>query len=482
MPSYPGFLGPANRGQSYMADDEICDNWYLERNESPNAPQPWCMLPCPGVELRAEVQEAPIRGQFYQRGRAFFVAGFAFYELLYDGTTWSTTLRGTVESDENPVTINANGDAGDQLWITSGGVGYIYDLTSDTLSDEGNSGTVVSMGGFASARFLYLDATTGAFYASAQYDGTSWDPSFVAQSQSGDPWRALVVTPDHLIRLLGESSGEAWADQGSQPFPFSQIANANIEYGIVAPFAWSVDTAISWVAANKQGRGIVVRAPGYGPERISTHAIETSIQGYPTDLSDTIAFAYQENGHAFSVFQFPTADQTWVFDQASGLWHSRSYWDTVTATKKSWRFGCMMEAFGKVLVGDRFSGSIYELKSSYYADVDGVAIRRVRQPPRLSMDQRLMTVDSLELVMDKGVGLATGQGDDPRIIWQMSRDGGKTFPVERTARVGAMGEWNTRVRWLRCGQARNRVDRFIATDPVPFRISDCIMTVRVGEH
>lgn len=478
MPSYPGFLGPAYQSASYVADAEVLRNWYLEKNESPGAPQPFAMFPTPGFSTFASVSQAPIRGEFYQNGRAFFVAGFAFYELFSDGTT---TQRGTVTADTNPVTINANGDAGEQLWITSGGVGYVYDLNTNTLTISGVPGTTVTMGGFLSGRFLYLDADSGAFYASALYDGSTWDASMVAQSESGDPWRALIVTPDDLIRLIGETTGEAWANQGTSPFPFSKVQEASIPFGIAASFAWTVDTAINWLAQSKQGRGIVVRAPGYGPDRISTHAIEHFIQGY-SDISDATAFCYQENGHAFTTFTFPTPDQSWTFDSSIGLWHQRDYWNTLTATSMAYRPGCSMDAFGKLLVGDRLTGTIYEMSSAFYSDVDGAAIRRMRQPPRFSVDQKRVTIENLQLVMDVGQGLVTGQGTDPQVMLRCSHDGGQTFGNERMASAGAMGRWGTRVRWNQCGQARNFVPQFTATDPVPWRITDCLMTARVGRN
>ncbi len=478
MPSYPGFLGPAKKGQSFMAANELCINWYLEPNTSPGAPNPYWMVPAPGFNPFASVNEAPGRGAFYQRGRAFFVSGFAFYELLEDGTT---TVRGTVDNDGLPATINANGDAGNQLWITSGGTGYIFDLTSNVLSTEGVPGTTVSMGGFLSARFLYLDANTGAFYASALYDGTTWDATFVAQSQSGDPWRALVVTPDGLIRLLGESSGEAWADQGAQPFPFSKISNADIPFGIVSGFAWTVDTAISWVAQNAHGPAVMVRATGYTPDRISTHAIEATIQGY-ADVSDCIAWNYEESGHFFTAFTFPTGGQTWVIDSATGLWSERAHWNVTTGTFSPSRVAWSIQAFGKTLVGDRLSGDIYEMSTAFQTDVDGAVIRRVRQPPRFSREQRRITVHELQLIIDTGQGTATGQGTDPQMMLRTSRNGGKTWGPERWESIGLGGEWDTRVVWTRLGDARNFVPQFVATDPVPFRIVDLEFDYTVGAN
>lgn len=476
--SYPGFLGPDYRSSSYMADSELSRNWYLEKNESAGAPFPWCMLPCPGFQTFASVSEGPIRGMFQQLGRAFFMAGYAFRELLADGTT---ILRGTVDADAHPVTIHANGDAGNQLWISSGGTGYNYDLGSNVLSPQGVGGTAVTMGSFLDARFLYLDASTGALYASALYDGTTWDATMVAQSESGDPWKAMVVTPDDLIHLFGETTSEAWANQGTSPFPFSKIAEASIPWGIAAPFGWSIDSTVTWLAQNVRGRGEILRAQGYTPNRISTHAIETAIQSYST-ISDCTAFGYLEAGHEFTMFTFPTADQTWAVDGNNGLWHDRSYWDLATASYKAYRPGCMMEAFGKTLVGDRLSGTIYEMSTAFQTDVDGAVIRRMRQAPRFSVGQKRVTFNSLQLVMDTGVGTISGQGANPQMMLQTSRDGGKVFGPERWSSAGAIGAYGTRVRWLRNGQARNFVPRFVATDPAPWRIVDCLVDYTVGAN
>jgi len=417
------------------------------------------------------------------------VAGFAFYELFYNVGTgvWSTIQRGIVAADANPVTIHANGDAGNQLWITSGGVGYVFDLLTNTLTVEGVPGTTVTMGSFLDARFLYLDADTGAFYASALYDGTSWNPTMVAQSESGDPWRALIVTPDDLIRLLGETTGEVWANQGTLPFPFSQIREASSPFGIVAPFAWAVDTAISWVAQNAQGRPLIVRCPGYTPERISTHAIETALSQY-TDLDLTIAFAYSERGHSYSVFTFPTGNETWCYDQSIQLWHQRAIWDPVNAVWNAYRPGCQMMAFGKQIVGDRLTGSLYEMSSAFHTDVtDGgvesvTYIRRMRQAPRLSADQRRITIHSLQLVLDAGEGLNLGQGSNPLVMLEIAKDGGKVFGNQRMESAGAIGAFDTRVRWTRCGQGRNPVPRFTVSDPIPWRVVDLLVDYSVGAH
>jgi hypothetical protein len=63
---------------------------------------------------------------------------------------------------------------------------------------------------------------------------------------------------------------------------------------------------------------------------------------------------------------------------------------------------------------------------------------------------------------------------------QTSKDGGQTWSNEQWASAGPIGAYDTRVRWTQCGQARNRVDRFIDTDPVPSRWVDALIDVTVG--
>lgn len=48
--SWPGFIGPSNRAQSSIADQEDLVNWYKERSESEFAPAKNAYYPTPGVE------------------------------------------------------------------------------------------------------------------------------------------------------------------------------------------------------------------------------------------------------------------------------------------------------------------------------------------------------------------------------------------------------------------------------------------------
>jgi hypothetical protein len=409
----------------------------------------------------------------------FFCAGYAFWELLYDGVTFTGTQRGTINADTQRATIAANGIGGRQLFITSGGTGYCYDLQTNTLTPVGVPATTVTMGASIDGFFVYLDATTGTLYNSALYDGTSWSALNSQRSAASDPWVAMCVTPDRLIHCFGESTKEALHNAGLPGFPFSIIPEANMPFGISAPYAFTVDQSVTWLAQTKKGRGQVVVAQGYTPTRVSNHGIETTIQGYAT-ISDTTACSYQQHGNTHAIFTFPTADASWAVDGATGTWHQRGYWNTTTGAYQAWRPGFALAAFGRLLVGDRQTGSIYTLATDTFTDVDGALIRRVRQPPPLTFDGKRFTVDGLRVVMDVGVGLPTGQGIDPQAMLKVSRNGGKTFGNEHWTTLGALGTFNTRVLWSQLGQARSFVPQVVVSDPVAARITDASADVRVG--
>jgi hypothetical protein len=68
--------------------------------------------------------------------------------------------------------------------------------------------------------------------------------------------------------------------------------------------------------------------------------------------------------------------------------------------------------------------------------------------------------------MEQGTGLVTGQGSNPQIMLQVSRDGGFTYGNEMWTSFGRMGEYNKRAEWRRLGVSRNFVFKFRITDPV----------------
>lgn len=92
--------------------------------------------------------------------------------------------------------------------------------------------------------------------------------------------------------------------------------------------------------------------------------------------------------------------------------------------------------------------------------------RRMRRAPHLNLDHKRTIFNAFELLAQVGAGLTEGQGSDPVILMRFSDDGGMTWSEYKPTSLGKLGEYRTRVRWTRLGQARDRVFEVVVSDPV----------------
>ena len=474
MSQYPLFVGAAYTSQSPIADDEQLINWYVEVMESAGASTKAALYPTPGVETFATTTSNGGRAMFALNGRCFAVINDTLWEIGSGGTV---TNRGTLAVDLFPATISSNGDAGDQLFITSGDVGYVFNLSTNTLTTELASGA--SIGGVNDGYFVSLDNATSEFRISDLNDGTTWDPTqFAARSDAPDRWKSMLCTSYGQIWLWGDQTASVWYNAGTTPFPFAPDPSGLVPYGIKAAFsAAEVVDRVIWLATSRNGGVQVVSAQGFVPERISTHAIEYAFSTYAT-LTDAVAQVYSEQGHLFYILTFPTAQKTWVYDVSTGLWHERGTWISETSTWEALHTLYGAAAFGKWLVSDRTSGLIYEQQVGFTTDVEDRLIRRVRRSPATFSEHQRLRTSMLEVFFEPGLGLSTGQGSDPQVTLQISNDGGKTWGNERSVSAGAQGAYRTRVRFRRLGMARDRVYEVSVTDPIPWRMISAYIDVQ----
>ena len=484
MSTLQTFVNGSYVSQSPIADQEELINWYVELMESPGASAKAALYGIPGVETFATASAVGCRGMFTddQAGRTFAVMGASLVEIDSLGTV---TARGTVEVDSNPVTFSTNGVAGGQLLITSGDNAYCYTLGTDTL-------TLVLTGQATQGAVLYgyglvFDKATGRVRLSDLNDLTTWDPTqYFERSIGTDPWQAMHVTPYGYICLPGTQTGEFWFNAGASPIPFEPDPSGNFSRGIGATFSiQQAGASVMWLSRGVEGDYTVVRASGFSPERASTHAVELDISDIADDVgvSDAIGQVYGEHGHLFYLLTFPTGDRTWAFDAViagrANAWAKRGTWIVEDAGYTIWRNLFHTFAFGKHLVGDPDTAVISELNHPFYTDVEGRVIRRVRRSPAVLDEVRRLIIDKIELLMEVGVGLqGSGSGSDPVIALRISRDGGRTWGNERLCKIGKVGEYWRRVEWRMLGLGRNWAFEFVASDPVPYRLSALYLDVR----
>ena len=459
MGSFP-FIGGHFAGRSPSFDAQRTLNLYLEASESGSSRSPAMLIGTPGLALWATLgSSGGVRGLLpFNATTAIAVVGNQVWKV---NATGGTTLLGGGVAGVGPVSMASNGSLVMLVTPTSG---YFINPTANTLTlitdPDFVGGIKVD---FDDGYFIWNKPGTGQFQITQLY-GTAIDGLDFATAE-GSPDNIVSLIVDHReVWLLGEDSTEVYYDNGDPDFPFGRIQGAFLEIGCAAAFSVAkLDNSIFWLATDKRGFGTVQRAAGYTPQRVSNHAVEFAIASYST-ISDAVAYTYAQEGHSFYVISFPTAGRTWCLDVASGAWHERAYLKP-DGTLDRHRSNCQMNFAGLTLVGDWENGNIYSMDLDVFTD-NGATIMRQRACPHIASDDKLQFFHTLQIDMQTGVGLTTGQGSDPQIMLQWSDDGGYSWSNEHWTSFGPIGKRMTRARWRRLGRSRDRVFRATITDPV----------------
>lgn len=460
MAMFP-FVGASYVARSKNFDNQRCVNLFPALQENGTSKSVAALYGTPGLRSWAKPYTGAVRGMLrFNPLIGVVVINDKVFKVTPTGVY---TQIGSVQAGTSQVSMASNGSV--IMAVTGGTDGYFIDpvagtTTAITDSDFVGGNNVAFLDGY----FIWNKLNTGQFQITNVY-GTNIDGLDFATAE-GAPDNVLSLLVDHReVWLFGETTTEVFYNSGNQDFPIERIQGAFLEHGCAAPdSAAKLDNSVFWLSADERGQGMVMRAVGYNPQRVSTHALEYAI-GQMSTISDAVAYAYQQEGHSFYVLIFPTANQTWVFDASTELWHERAWRDPLTNELKRHRSNCQMQFGGYTLVGDFENGTIYAMEMDTFTD-NGDPIARIRTCPHLSKDYKWQFFSSLQIDMQTGVGLTTGQGSNPQAVLQWSDDGGYTYSLERWATIGRIGERRTRVRWRRLGKSRDRVFKLTITDPI----------------
>ena len=422
----------------------------------------------PGLRLLATVGAEPIRGLWAFGGNGYAVSGSKLYKI---SPAYVVTEIGDV-SGSGPVSLADNGT---QLFIACNGPSFIYNDNTGVFKqitdpDFPGAGSVAYLDGY----FVFNEPNTQKIWVTSLLEGTQIDPLDFASAE-GSPDKIIALIVDHReIWVFGDNSVEVWYDAGNADFPLSRIQGAYNEIGCAAAYSVAkLDNGLFWLGSDARGNGIVYRANGYTGQRISTHAVEWQIQQYST-ISDAIAYTYQQDGHAFYVLTFPTANATWVYDVSTQAWHERAGFSNGQFTRH--RSNCQMNFNREIIVGDYENGKLYAFDLQKYSDDGAVQkwLRSWRALPTGQNNLKRTTQHMLQLDCESGVGIdGTGQGIDAEVMLRWSDDGGHNWSSEHWRSMGKIGQTGRRVIWRRLGMTmklRDRIYEISGTDPVKIAI------------
>ncbi len=490
-------IGGAYQARSYIADGEICENLFPEINpETSQAPTPVTHYPREGKRpLSQPPIPGPGRGIFtMSSGVLYATVGDTVYYIDAD---WKFNRVGQISNILTPVSIADNGR---QAVLVDGTPnGYQINLNDKTFS------IIADDLGFEGSNRVDFSDTFFAFSKPGTKDWILSNPNQVtfnalvkaSKDSKPDPIQTIAFNIRQAW-LIGTETSEVWYLAGSTPFPYQEWPSTFIPFGSAAIYSLvQADVDLFWLSRNLQGQAIAVKTKGYTVEAISTRALEYEWSNYRT-VADCIGGTFQQGGHTFIVFHFPSADKTWAYDLATKQWHRRTYIDVngVAHREKTSFYASVGPDGGypKTVVGqDWQTGELYALDPLYYTD-NGMPIVCRRTFPHVMSDMKEIT--SVAFVADFETGTMPDTAEQPAIVagspWsrgfssafgpvgarynpasgpilfmRYSNNGGNTWTNYRQKAGLTAGNYRSMMRWRGLGMARDRVYELLWSFPGP---------------
>jgi len=408
------------------------------------------------------------RGAAVMGGILYSVQGQVLYEIDEDGVA---TNRGTITGTAR-VSMAHNGLV--LCIVVPGGDAYVYTAATMTLAQitDANFQTADTVA-YSDGYYIFSESDGTNWFVSALNDPTSYNAlDFGSAELNPDLITAVFANYDEVI-VFGEETTEHFQNIGGADFPYQRIQGASYEKGCTAkytPVQW--EGGFYFVGAGKNEKSSIYRGGSSAePEKISTDAIDAKIQEFTaSEISEAFSFTYSLRGYSFVGFTFrslTTTDRTFIYNVTySALKGQHTWFEQQTGVDESgWRVNSINQVYNMLVVTDNNDGRIGYLGEDTYSEYTDVLLREKITGP--ITDENPLYFSKIELTVDGGHGLITGQGSDPKIMMDYSNDGARTWSSELWRTIGKIGKYRIGAIWRRLGRAEDgRVFRFRQTDPV----------------
>lgn len=466
---FAGFIGPSYQSRAKRFDNQRLVNLYIELDElgAGKGGEPAVLISTPGLEYLQTIGSGPIRATYTLSNQetTVIISGNEVYTIT-SATGTPTLLNGTLNTSTGAVSIRDNGI---QCLFVDGQYGYYFDIGTTTVTQINDpnfypADTVTYQDGY----FILNQNGTTNFFLSDLYSIDFLPLNQSAKAGNSDILKA-VISNNRELYLLGANTTEIWYNAGqSGVSPFQRQDGRFSQVGCVAPASVQVlQETFFWLGTNAQGGGVVYNLQNAMPTRISTHAVEFIIQNGGM-LSEATAYAYQQEGHYYYCLNVPGLNTTLCYDLASKQWHERQ--DNLGTERHYAQTHAVLGAEENHIIGDYRNGNIYRYNLDVHTN-NGENVLRLRQSPHVSDSLDNIFYKLLEVDLEFGVGLVDNGSNPanavtPKMVLQISKDGGFTFMNPIYGNMGKMGAYLTRCRWQRLGYGRDFVFRVYCTDPV----------------
>ena len=456
-------VGGTHENRTRSVSVQNTTNMYVQVNEysdKKTSLQSWY-----GQKLVSEVAETNERGCHVMNEKVYRVVGNSLYEVDRSG---SHTQKGAITGADRVIMD----DDGDNLVIVSDKV-YVYTSSSNSLQENTNSNLVnVKSVTLINSQFIY----------------TTPDLSFISQPNlpfkvSGLDGIGAESSPDKLVRdyafnqtiyRFGTRTTEPWYNSGVGQPPIDRLEGQQFSVGVGAINTLAhTNKALYWLGDDKA----IYRVSGNTYERISGDALSNSIEGM-TKIDDALGYTVTLQGQDFYIITFPSANVTYLLNEALG----KQGWSHLSSGTQNNVYSATdsVEAYNKLYVVS--GGKWLTLERDVYTqDTDTILRKRTTGEftcKDFGMNNDSMVMSRLTLDVEQGVGLLSGQGELPRIMVEVSIDGGRSFPHASWMDLGRLGEHTLRTEVDLMARGQSFIFRLNMSDPVPLTIKGAYLKVK----
>ena len=482
------FVGPSYQLDNRKADVQRTVNMYPQRVESGSGKAQFILKSVPG--LTEEVNntasgKVTMRGMFAPSNfvdTIYCILGNSLYTL----SASTLTLRsGTMGSSGGSV-IGAIGRQHivvcdtQQAFYTP----YVSGTPALTQITDPDAPTTISWVAYLGGRFVYGDKDTDQFTWSEIDDPDNIDALNFATAESSPDGIVRGIVYREELWMMGRDSTELWRASSSADSAFERNTGVSISVGCMASRSVCVaDNCLLWIGRDSNGKGVVYKAVGYQPQRVSNHAIEEMLST-ATSLTAASAYTYQENGHVFYCIDASGLDTTLCYDLSTESWHERAEFFNGDFSRSRITHHVITasgaEYFGGSLTSHPTLSNravIYTQDSNVYT-LDGDTLCRERTSPHYATPS-LDRVFYSRLRLDCSVGSEVASTKYVQLFY--SNDGGYVFSNSALSKsLGETGDRRVSVQWNRLGSANDRVFKIRCTDDVAFDIVNVDVQAEVG--
>jgi hypothetical protein len=460
--------GPSYLSRSKPLSSQQTKNWYPQFTEE--GKDQFVLLPWPG--LKPLDSEAGLDRGFHRMDEILYqVKGTTLYEISSSGTH---TNRGVILGTSRAIIA----DDGINMFIVADLKVWQYSTDTNAVTEVTNVNiTGAKSVDFINNQFLYTfdrfttvsDVGNGASASGLNIIGEETYPD--------DLVRDYVF--QEVIYRCGVRSVIGWYNSGVGSPPIEKLQGRVFNVGLAAIHSIDqTDEAFYFLGDDFA----IYQAVAGRNIRISTDAISNEI-GKFSRVDDAIGKTLTVEGQNFYVLTFPTGNKTFVLSESLG---QKGWFELSSGTSNArWQGNSIMDAYGKNFVADVNNGQVYDLDLNTYTN-NGEPLQRTRVTSNI--DARAVggqvgdsvTMSNVTFSMETGVGVITGQGDNPRIMIEASFDGGRTWSAGTWAKVGRLGQFVLKVKWDNMRTFYDGMLRISSSDPVNYSLYGANISLKLA--